>query len=177
MQGCRTQAQSGTEPASTDANPPEPPFRISDHRRSIPAWVKLQVILNQGARCKMTGHVFVDARAIRFDHRPALWERKFDPGTGDFVPPQNDPAFIEAVESKEHDRRTFGAGGEKRIAAAGSDLHRKAKVARLSREHEDFRRRVVIREPKNIESLTGRSKRKIRSRPFPKRKCPLPNAR
>lgn len=146
-------------------------FKVSDHRKPIPAWVKIQVILNQDRRCKATGAVLVNARAIRFDHRPALWEREFNDATQDFVPPQNDPEFIEAIGSVVHDHRTFGPGGDRRTTTAGSDLNRRAKVHRLSKEEEEFRRRLLAKASYTEPELGNRKNaRKLPSRPFPKRK-------
>jgi hypothetical protein len=88
---------------------------------------KLQVLLNQDGKCKATGERLGDVANTHFDHRPALWERKFDTATRDTVPPANDPAFIEAITRAAHDQRTHGPGGEKRITTRGSDSGNRAK--------------------------------------------------
>lgn len=71
---------------------------------------------------------------VDYDHRPALWERKFDTDKNDTIPAANDPKFIEPLargRGSEHDVRTHGRGGEKRLTTLGSDSHRRAKARRI----------------------------------------------
>lgn len=112
-------------------------------RPTMSAVAKLQSVLNQRGQCAETGVRLEQVKDCRFDHRPALWERKFDTETGDTIPPANDPAFIDVVSIKGHDIRTHGPGGERRITTAGSDSGRRSKGERLEAEHNAFRRRVL----------------------------------
>ena len=89
-------------------------------RPAIPARVKLQVLLNQDGRCKATGERLGLIDNVEFDHRPALWERRFDTETGDTIPPANDPAGIEAIAKAPHKHRTK------------VDAGRRAKVNRIT---------------------------------------------
>src|SRR5215472_2403722 len=94
-------------------------FKVSDYRKAIPRWVKLQVVLDRVSKIRndlqrellkrpdpagAIEQVFValralpvEARKLRFDHRPALLDRPYDLVAGDFIPPQNDPKHIEAI--------------------------------------------------------------------------------
>lgn len=105
---------------------------------------------------------------VHYDHRPPLSERPFDTETNDTIPPANDPAFIEPIPPDEHDKRTNGPGGEKRITTAGSDSNRRAKSRALTKAQEDFRRRALERPCGQKRERTGNfpSGRKIRSRGF-----------
>lgn len=89
-------------------------------RPAIPARVKLQVLLNQDGRCKATGERLGLIDNVEFDHRPALWERRFDTETGDTIPPANDAASIEAIAIDPHKHRTK------------VDAGRRAKVNRIT---------------------------------------------
>ncbi len=83
-------------------------FRVGDHRKDIPESVKKAV-----------------RKRYRYDHRPALQDRDFDTETGDFIPPQHDPACIDLIEDGQHDFRTFGRapGAEQTVTTRGSDSH------------------------------------------------------
>lgn len=140
-------------------------------RPAIPVRVRLQVVLNQDGKCKATGARLGHVDNVRFDHRPALWERQFDTIKGDTVPPANDPAFIEALTKAAHDARTFGPGGEKRITSAGSDLHRKAKGARLEAYQGDLD--AVDDWKAGRGEKPARTPGKIRSRGFGTKKRPM----
>ena len=115
-------------------------------RPAIPLLVKLEVLLRQAAA---RGIVFTGIAAFQdqvafyerdlfgeqrrqYDHRPPLSERRFNTMTLDTIPPANDPEHIEAVSTEEHDRRTNGRGGERRVTSYGSDSHSRAKTRRLS---------------------------------------------
>lgn len=90
----------------------------------MPATVKLQVVINQEGRCKATGERLGLISEVEFDHRPALYEREFDPeardGQGDTVPAANDPAYIDAIKKHAHKGRT------------ARDAGRRAKEARIT---------------------------------------------
>lgn len=110
-------------------------------RPGIPKRVKAKVMLAQGGRCKATGEK-LERRNTHFDHRPELWERKFDTEAWDTIPPANSPDDIEAITVAAHDIRTNGPGGEKRVTSAGSGAHRRAKGERLKSYQEDIRATV-----------------------------------
>jgi len=105
-------------------------------RPPMPVRVKLDVVIRQEGKCKATGQKLGELKNTNFDHRPALFERKFDTGTNDTIPPANDPGFIEAITVAAHDVRTNGCGGEKRVSTVGSDAHRRAKVRRGAEHRE-----------------------------------------
>jgi hypothetical protein len=97
---------------------------------------KLQVLINQEGRCKETDEKLGDIKNVRFDHRPPVWNRKYDPVANDTVPSVNDPNFIEAIASEIHDRRTFGRGGSTRGSDVGeSSRHRRIEKKRTKRKH------------------------------------------
>jgi hypothetical protein len=129
-------------------------------RPSIPLGAKVQVLL----RLVGFGH---------FDHRPALWERRFDTETNDTIPPANDPNAIEFIPVGEHDIRTHGPGGEKRITTAGSDSNRRAKGRRLETKWREFTAAMAAKVTGSPASQPDRRKRKIPNRPFPKTKRKL----
>lgn len=118
-------------------------------RPTMPKGVVARVFTAQGGRCKVSGDKLMPG-CTQYDHRPPLSERKFDTEAWDTIPRANDPAFIEALTTKAHDKRTNGPGGEKRITTYGSDAHARAKIRKLTGANK----------PK--------VKAKIPSRPFPK---------
>lgn len=129
-------------------------------RKGWNSTVRLQVLLNQQGRCKATGERLGDIADVRFDHRPPLFERRFDTEAWDTVPAENDPAHIEAITKAEHDRRTFGT----KATTAGSDLHRKAKAERIVREGKRPPPAVGLKPDHQDEPERRRAK--IPSRPF-----------
>lgn len=132
-------------------------------RPAISDAVKLRVLLAQKGRCKASG-VKLMKGDIHMDHRPELWERKFDTEKWDTIPPANDPAHIEAITIAEHDKRTNGPGGERRITTAGSGAHRRAKIKRLNGT-------TPKRKGKKIEAAAHPwpKGRKLQSKPFERR--------
>ncbi len=97
-------------------------------RPPIPVRVKLDVVIRQEGKCKQTGEKLGTLANTNFDHRPAIWERKFDTVAQDTIPPANDPASIEACTIAGHKTRTHGNGA----TTAGSDSHRRAKENRIT---------------------------------------------
>lgn len=145
------------------------------YRPAIPARVKLQVVLNQRALCGC-GCGAPLSEQVEFDHDPALIFREYDATTRTYTPDANDPAFIKAKLVDCHARKTFGPGGEKRITTRGSDIGEKARVRRLSRDHEEFRRRMLARATGEAAPDAGKPRKRkpsIPSRPFPKRPANL----
>lgn len=144
--------------------PPADWTRPSGLRQST----KRAVLLRQGGRCADTGADLVPGD-VEFDHRPAVWSRQFDTVANDTVPSFHDPDFIDALTTAAHDRRTNGAGGEKRVTTAGSDAHLRAKENRLRTNEARHSRRMA--EKIGIEAGDPPSKRPapaMKSRPFPK---------
>lgn len=134
-------------------------------RPPMPVRVKLDVVIRQEGKCKATRQKLGELKNTNFDHRPALFERKFDTETNDTIPPANDPGFIEAITVAAHYVRTNGRGGEKRISSVGSDAHRRAKVRRGA-EHREAIAAIRDRPCGQKRTPTG----KIKSRGFNKSK-------
>lgn len=111
-------------------------FNVDEKRKTIPLATKLAVVIRQKA-CAPDGVPFSadDVGKINFDHRPALEQRPYDTEAGDFIPPQNDPAFIEAIRKGTHGHRTFGRkeGAEKTVTTRGSDIGEAARARRIQR--------------------------------------------
>lgn len=111
-------------------------FKVSEKRKAIPDWVKVQAVLNAIAAGKLphqkerTFQPALDARSIQYDHRPPLNARPFDTEAGDFIPPQNDPLFIDAILTDEHLYRTTGRkpGAERTVTTRGSDVGEAARI-------------------------------------------------
>lgn len=149
--------------------------RPDSYRPYIPLRVRLVALYMQHGIERQTAELSADvaenagllARALgsaltatglaggHLDHRPPLEARPWNARKGDTVPPANDPAYLEYVTWKEHDRRTNGLGGERRVTTAGSDAHTRAKIKRLRGETKPKRHRVIP------------------SRPFPKQHRPF----
>lgn len=125
-------------------------------RPSMPKGVKLAVLLRQ-------------AGEVRFDHRPPVSERPFDTEANDTIPPCNDPAHIDAITPKEHDVRTHGPGGEKRITTAGSDSGNRAHVRALTEAEQEFSRRLLAKAAGDPPRKSRWAKRKLQSRGFDRR--------
>lgn len=130
-------------------------------RKQIPDRIKLLVALRRFG---------LSISDVQFDHYPALALRPHNDLTGDTIPPANDPEYINMLLVEEHRIKTYGPGGEKRITTAGSDSHAIAKVRRLAPAKSDFDRRVLAKSTDGDRPSETQPKRKIPSRPFPKRK-------
>lgn len=158
-------------------------FNVNQFRRAIPAWVKIQVLLNMWT----TEHVqfFTDAKAIEFDHNPALTNRPYDTDKKDFIPPQHDPAHIEAKDSKVHDHKTFGRkpDASKTVSTRGSDVGERSRTsdiratealhkARLASKGGHYVEAAEILASARFKKKHTRPKAKIpqRKNPWPKRK-------
>lgn len=93
-------------------------------RPHMPLSVKLEAAILQ---------LGLDPNAVDFDHDPALGLRILDEETGRYEPDANDPRFItvraRTRDEDGHKAKTFGKGG----TSAGSDIHRIAKIKRLSK--------------------------------------------
>lgn len=129
-----------------------------EHRKHIPIGVKLHACL------LLLGYTDeeITGGAIQWDHFPALGLRVVDEATGELVPHPNDPAFIRPMRNGAHLIKTSGTPA----TTAGSDIHGIAKAKRLSREQEEFRARLLKREPGQKRKPKGT----MPSRPFSKGK-------
>jgi hypothetical protein len=83
-------------------------FSVADYRKDIDAATKKAVL-----------------KRYQFDHRPPLQDRPYDTDAGDFIPPQLDPVYIEAIDKQLHLFRTTGRapGAEQTVTTKGSDSH------------------------------------------------------
>lgn len=121
-------------------------------RRKVPLAIALKVALRQ-----------LGLNKPELDHDPALGlrERTED---GKYIPDEHDPDYLvwlEGEDDGEHDVKTNGT----KATAAGGDIHKIAKAKRLSKEQEEFRRRMLTKECGSPPPRTG----KIKSRGFEKR--------
>lgn len=107
---------------------------------------------------------------VNYDHRPPLSDRKFDTDTNNTIPPANDPDFIDPISVKDHDTRTNGPGGEKRITTLSSDANNRAKTRNIRKDLAALNARM---EAKRTGNETPQRRSKIPSRPFPKQQRPL----
>jgi len=114
-------------------------FRTSDYRKAIPDWVKVAAAMKFAIDVYRMSNAFIKpcaemARSLQYDHRPPLNARPYDSKASDFIPPQNDPEFIFAVEKAHHDEKTFGrkAGAEKTVTTRGSDVGEAARIRKIS---------------------------------------------
>ncbi|WP_146620129.1 hypothetical protein [Acuticoccus sediminis] len=133
------------------------------HRRHIPLSVKLKSVL------LMLGfpEEAVENDRIEWDHDPALALRFEDPTTGELVPAPNDFRYLTPRLKEDHAIKTNG--GTAKATTAGSDVHRIRKTERMSEGHTEFRRRILAKTIPDETPAPTRAKRKMRSRPFPKR--------
>lgn len=131
-------------------------------RPAIPARVKRIVLQRQNDKSSVSG-LPLEPGDIHFDHRPSLRLRRFDTEANDTIPPANDPAFIEAINRAEHDVRTNGRGGARRISTYGSDTHEREKLRDLAKQQAAHRAALAAKAP-------GKPRQK--SRRWPKRKFP-----
>lgn len=74
-----------------------------------------------------------DPDHVQWDHSPPLGLRTLNDAGDDYVPPQLSPYHLYPMTTDEHRRKTSGAApGEGRAHVADSDVHKIAKVKRLS---------------------------------------------
>ncbi|TAI67617.1 hypothetical protein [Bradyrhizobium sp. Leo170] len=140
-------------------------------RPPIPCKVKLQVLLNQEGRSTINNEKLGRIEHTNFDHRPALEARKFDTAAWDTIPPANDPNFIEAITVNQHDRRSNGPGGTRRITTRGSDTGERARTRKIQRSHTEHQAAMEAKAKGRPRPKSAKPKRPIRGRStFPKRK-------
>jgi hypothetical protein len=175
-------------------------FRVADYRKPIPAHVKVQVVLNHVKRgldepgfdrekpaafcfdCGVGEDILpsFNAAELEFDHCPALVNRDYDTEASDFVPPQNDPAYIIVRAKSEHLEKTTGrkAGATTTVTTRGSDvgeakrsrdirttnaIHRAKMASKAGRFDEAA---SILASVKERKGKHRRIKRKIPSRPL-----------
>ena len=121
-------------------------------RKAIPQWVKQEAIARAGGRCVECNQPLADD--TQFDHRPAIIMRDVNCDGDDYLPPQNDPKYIDPLHKVCHLRRTVGRlpGAEKTVTTKGSDAWLAAKFRKLEGKNKPKR------------------KQSIPSRPFPNRR-------
>lgn len=142
----------------------------AEKRREPPLHVKLAAALRQLVECWIAlGKVPADAEVkLEFDHFPALVLRDVDQETGQHIPHQHDPEFLQWLWKVEHDRKTRGNGA----TTAGSDVGEARKTRQL------VKKRMERETPAEINSEKRRIKLKseIKSAGFRKREKPQSRA-
>jgi hypothetical protein len=94
------------------------------------------VLTRQNHRCACCDISLSDG--VEFDHRPPLRLREVDATSNDYLPPQDDPDYIDALTPECHQRRTTGRkqGALRTVTTLGSDAHTIAKIKRAERRFE-----------------------------------------
>lgn len=110
-------------------------------RPSIPMKIKLQVALRQLSMA-FGGP---GGEILQLDHDPALENRRFDPATGKYTPDANDPDFLVWRGEGDHDKKTHGPGGQKRITTKGGDNHTRDHREKMSKGHAAFEERMAAK--------------------------------
>lgn len=130
---------------------------LAPKRREPPLSVKLAVALRA---------LGVKEDDIEFSHEPALGLRAINADGTDYDPPQHDPNYLFIRTRAAHKHITFKDNGTGR-----SDITTIAKVRRLTKEQEDFQRKVLARPCGEKRQRTGNwpSGRKLQSRGFQRR--------
>jgi hypothetical protein len=124
-------------------------------RRDPPLRLKLAIYLRQNGRCELTGVRLPSVHHCEFHHDPPLGLRPVLDDDSDWSPGQHDPNHLYAVCPAAHTVATNGPDVEKAHLLRGdSDKARIAKTKRLRAKHVEGVERV---------------KRKIPSRPWPRR--------
>jgi hypothetical protein len=138
--------------------------RARPKRKAIPDRIKKLVCERQNNCCAGCDTIFTTDDKRQFDHRPALEQRPINKKGTDYVPPQLDPDFIDAMHVPCHLHRTVGRkpGAEKTVTTKGSDAWLAAKFRRLEGRNK----------PRMRATITPKGFAKISSRPFPKRQRP-----
>lgn len=133
-------------------------FRVSDFRKQIPAAVERETLVRsiyqEMRRVQQEPDAFdksrhfvlvlwasVSSGNVRFDHRPPLQDRPYDTEACDFIPPQHSVDHIEAINTAEHDARTFGTHGR----TDRGDADRRKRVRSLANKTEDERERAAAK--------------------------------
>lgn len=130
------------------------------YRPHMPEAVKKSVLRMQGGLCACGCKTVLsdDRQDIRFDHRPALWQRDYCEVTRRYKPDANDVCFIRAVTVWCDRPKTYGT----KATTRGSDLGERARSNRIRKSHEAFLAHLASRECGQKRQLSG----KIPSRKF-----------
>lgn len=111
---------------------PAPP---KGYRPNMPTKVKLEAALRA---------LGLTLETVNWDHDPPIQMRVWVPEKGDTEPPANDPAHIVPRRRDDHRRKTSGGATK---ARAQGDVTEIAKTKRLAESQEEFRRRLLAKEP------------------------------
>lgn len=133
-------------------------------RRVVPMKVQRDVALAQLSALMRAKGFEVDT--FELDHDPALGLRPVDPVTGEHTPHQHDPAALVWRPKAEHKRKTTGRRGESKLSLSyDGDQSRIAKADRLEESTEEFRRRLLAKEPgqqrQRVGSIPARPRRPV----------------
>lgn len=126
-------------------------------RKYIPMWIRLATVKRQDGKCACGCGAPVSVEkgsGTDFDHDPALILRRVNRAWTDYIPKQLSPNHIVARTRTCHHRKTRGTGA----TVAGTDIG----MMKKNRRRERPRPRVKCHWPK----------RKMQSKPFPKRQSP-----
>jgi hypothetical protein len=123
---------------------------------------KLRAALRQ-SHCPDCARPLDDMDEVQADHCPPLQLRVWDEDAGDTVPAANDPLYIVMRHTDCHRRKTTGRKGESELSVGGGDQSEIAKTRRLEKA------RAALLQPREKALKPDSPKRKIPSRPFPKK--------
>jgi hypothetical protein len=117
-------------------------------RRYRPVWVERDAALNA---------LGLLGKSIHYDHRPPLSHRYQDPVTGLYEPDENDPRYLYPVLAEVNKAL---ADGDCRPLSGDTSVA--AKLKRNAKAEEEFRARILAKEP----GEPRQRKSRIPSRPF-----------
>jgi len=119
------------------------------HRKAITDRVKRIVLERQRNICDGCGVLMTTDDKKQFDHRPALEQREVNAKWTDYIPPQLDPKYIDALHVDCHLKRTVGRtpGADKTVTTKGSDAWLAAKFRRLEGRNKPKRRQKIPARP------------------------------
>lgn len=132
-------------------------------RKHIPMAVKRQVSIRQNGVCKCGCGTPIFGGKIHWDHEPALRLRDISPDGTDYVPHQNDPAYLDALCIPAHKAKTNGFG-----TTAGCDTG-KIKKERKRNKPPKVKKRWASRPMQSCGKMLPKG-HPLRSRPFQRRK-------
>jgi len=71
----------------------------------------------------------IDPDDVEWDHNPPLALRRIDEETGEYIPAENDPRYIQPLSKEAHKRKTNGT----KSTSYGSDKHEISKARRIAK--------------------------------------------
>lgn len=110
------------------------------NRKYIPLSVKRAVANRQRWVCKCGCGAAIENGKVHWDHEPALRLRDVSPDGSDYIPPQNDPDYIDALCPASHHAKTHGTGA----STAGTDIG-KIKKERKRNKPQKLKTRIPAR--------------------------------